>query len=367
MRRHGYLSFLAMIIFCGSCGSQPNAPMPKDSAHDPQSITDQGLGLPKTTEEMDASLAAGIDPYFVEPEDTISTRGPQCIVRDLIQDKMGNIWLATWQGIIRYDGHVFVNYTLREGLIHFHVGSLFEDSKGSLWFGMTRGGVYRYDGHTFKLFTTIDGLADNTVYSIAEDGSGNIWLGTEHGVSRYDGIVFKSYTVRDGLPDDYVNAVIKDKSGIMWFGTNKGICRYDGKTFSAMKDLASLSVQKVGSLYEDRDGNIWIGTGAQQAGGLGLCMYNGTTLTPLVNPYYVMYMCEDKKGNLWLAHNKGTGDVYFGLYRYDGKSFTNITKQDQPDNPVIFGILEDHQGNIWYGTAKGVWRYDGDEFDYYRN
>jgi len=362
-----YLSFLSLFVICSSCSGQPNSPVPKESVNSPQSITDQGLGLPKTAEEMDASLAAGIDPYFVEPEDTVSTQGPQCIVRDLIQDRAGNVWLATWQGIIKYDGHVFVNYTMREGLIHFHVGSLFEDSKGNLWFGMTRGGVYRYDGNAFKLFTTRDGLADNTVYSIAEDGSGNIWFGTEHGVSRYDGRVFKSYTMRDGLPDDYVNAVIKDKSGIMWFGTNKGISRYDGKTFSPIKDLANLSSKKVGSLYEDRLGNIWIGTNAQLAGGLGLCMYNGTTVTSLINPYYAMYICEDRKGNIWLAHNKGADGVYFGLYRYDGKSFTTITKQDQPDNPLIFGILEDQLGSIWYGTAKGVCRFDGDDFDYFRD
>ncbi len=340
--------------------------MPKESALDPQSITDQGLGLPKTTEEMNASLAAGIDPYFVEPEDTVSTRGPQCIVRNLIQDKAGYIWLATWQGIIRYDGHVFVNYTLREGLIHFHVASLFEDSNGNLWFGMTRGGVYRYNGKNFTLFTTEDGLADNTVYSIAEDGLGNIWFGTEHGVSRYDGRAFKSYTTRDGLSGDYVNAVLKDRTGTMWFGTNKGICLFDGKSFKGLTDEANLTLQKVGSLFEDRKGHIWIGCDAQQAGGQGLCRYNGVAITALVNPYYVMYMCEDRKGNLWLAHNKGADDVYFGLYRYDGNTFTNITKQDQPDNPVIFGIREDRDGNIWYGTAKGVCRFDGHSFDCFR-
>src|SRR6187401_2315464 len=63
----------------------------------------------------------------------------------------------------------FTNYTLTEGLIHFHVTTLFEDSKGNIWFGLARGRVYRYDGKVFTLFTTKDGLPHNTTNSIAED------------------------------------------------------------------------------------------------------------------------------------------------------------------------------------------------------
>src|SRR5689334_1073177 len=71
-------------------------------------------------EIVDSLVKEGIDPYFVESRDTFSVHGPQCIVRDVLQDKNGNIWLASWQGIIKYDGKVFTNYTLKESLIHFH-------------------------------------------------------------------------------------------------------------------------------------------------------------------------------------------------------------------------------------------------------
>jgi ligand-binding sensor domain-containing protein len=164
-------SLLLVFISFTSCNGQNKT----------QPIIDNGLGLPKTSVEMKSFLEAGIDPYFVETKDTFSTHGPKCIVRNLIQDKTGNFWFATWHGIIKYNGKVFTNYTLKEGLIHFHVTTLLEDSKGNIWFGNARGGVYRYDGKSFILFTTKDGLPDNTANCIAEDKNGNIWFGTENG------------------------------------------------------------------------------------------------------------------------------------------------------------------------------------------
>jgi ligand-binding sensor domain-containing protein len=65
-----------------------------------------------TTPDLDALAKEGIDPYFVESSDTISIYGPDHITRDVVQDKNGNYWFATWLGIIQYDGTHFTNYTL---------------------------------------------------------------------------------------------------------------------------------------------------------------------------------------------------------------------------------------------------------------
>ena len=359
------LTLLILFVFCISCNGQVKTVLPKDSVIKQHTITDNGLGLPKTSDEMKSFLDAGVDPYFVETKDTFSTRGPQCIVRNLIQDRSGNIWLATWHGIIKYDGTVFTNYTLKEGLIHFHVITLFEDSKGNIWFSNARGGVYRFDGKSFTLFTTKNGLIDNTANCIAEDKNGNIWFGTENGASRYDGKTFTNFTTQTGLCDNYINAIIKDKTGRIWLGTNNGINIYNGATFVKFTDKDNLPFKQVASLFQDKAGNIWIGSGAKQAGGNGLCRYDGKLLNNLINPYFVMYMCQDKKGDLWLAHNKGADNVNFALYRYDGNSFTKIIEQNKTDNPLIFGIIEDKNDNIWFGTAKGVCRYDGKLFNYF--
>jgi ligand-binding sensor domain-containing protein len=360
---HPIHSLVLLFISFTSCNGQ-NKTQPKDSVSKSQTITDNGLGLPKTSEEMKSFLDLGIDPYFIETTDTFSKHAPKCIVRNLIQDKTGNYWFATWNGIIKYDGKIFTNYTLKEGLIHFHVIALFEDSKGNIWFANGRGGVYRYDGKLFTLFTTNDGLLDNTANCIAEDKSGNIWFGTVNGVSRYDGKAFTNYTIKDGISDNYINAIIKDKKGIIWFATNNGINCYDGKSFSKFTYNDSSLFQKVSSLFEDKVGNIWIGSWAKQEGGKGLCRYNGKSVD-FITPYFVMYMFQGKKGNFWLAHNEGAANIKFSLYSYDGNSFTKIIEQSKPDNPVIFGIIEDKNENIWFGTAKGVCRYDGKSFNYF--
>lgn len=315
--------------------------------------------------ELDAALKAGIDPYFVESKDTVSYYGPKCIVRNLLLDQSGNFWLATWQGIIKYDGKVFTNYTLKENLIHFHVLSCYEDKKGNLWFGTVRGGLYKYDGKSFKLFTKRDGLAENSVGCFAEDKEGNIWFGTDNGVSRYDGKTFTNFTVSDGLSDNDVGAIIQDRSGKFWFGTAKGITCYDGKSFTKFNDNEGLPFKRVASLFEDKKGNIWIGSGAKGEKGKGLCRYDGKLLTESIAPGFVMYMFEDMKGNLWFAHNRGEANINFSLYNYDGKSVNKIMEKNDPGNPSIWGILEDKKGNIWFGSHKGVCCYNGKTFEYF--
>lgn len=352
MRKQIYF-LLSLLLLFASCNGQV--------------ITNNKAQISKSqTNIVDSLVNVGIDPYFVESTDTISTQGPQCIVRDVLQDKSGNLWLATWKGIIRYDGKVFTNYTLKYGLIHFHVLVLFEDSKGNLWFSNVRGGVYRYDGISFQLFTTNDGLSNNTTMTFAEDKSGNIWFGTENGLSRYDGKAFTIFSTKDGLSDNNINSLLQDKKGILWIGTTKGINLYDAKTFTNFLDKEGLPFQRVASLFEDKAGTIWIGSNAQQAGGKGLCSYNGKTVNELIVPNFVMYIRQNKKGNLLIAFNDYPHSPYFTLFSYDGKLLSKIYEQTEPqNNPAIFGSIEDKSGSIWFGTAKGVCRYDGKTFNYF--
>ena len=360
MKKKLLLSSFIVTLTITLCSAQT----PNDSVTKPTPADSVTKPTPKkySPSEIEAAFKAGIDPYFVETQDTFSLYGPKCIVRNVIEDKKGNIWLATWSGIIKYDGKIFTNYTLKNKLIHFHVLSLFEDSKGNLWFGTVRGGVYCYNGSLFKLFTKKSGLPDSTALCFAEDKEGNIWIGTENGASRYDGETFTNYTTKEGLRDNYVNAIICDKAGKLWFGTNNGINCYNGKTFTKFLDKTAHHFQQVTSLLEGKDGKIWIGVGK----GKGLCYFDGAVISDYLISNFVMYMCQDKKGNLWLAHNNWPATKNFILYCYDGKTFAEIIEQKSPlNNPAIFGIMEDKAGNIWFGTVEGVCRYDGKTCSYF--
>src|SRR4030095_7955773 len=104
------------------------------------------------------------------------------------------------------------------------VWSIIEDKKGDLWFGTYGNGVSKYDGKSFTNYTNKEGLSSNYINTILEDKSGNLWFGTEGGgASKYDGKFFTHYTENDGLPNNRVTSILEDKNGNLWFGTSNGL------------------------------------------------------------------------------------------------------------------------------------------------
>jgi ligand-binding sensor domain-containing protein len=292
-----------------------------------------------------------------ETKGVITPYGPKWITRNIIQDRKGNIWIAAFDGIFRYDGKSFTNITSK--VISARFFSVLEDRKGNFWFGSTGSGVYYYDGKSFTNFTTRDGLARNSVTCIYEDKTGNVWFGA----SRYDGKSFRNFTTKDGLSNNDVNSIIEDKTGKFWFATRSDTFVYDGKTFTVFTHDGK-PFTNVRSMIEDKKGNIWLG------GPGGLWCYNGSTFTNFTQKS-VGHIIEDKKGNIWTSSESAnspawvsseTGNIQaWALTRYDGKSLsekkpmvTEITNKG-----MIFGILEAFDGSIWFGTFDGVHRYDG--------
>jgi ligand-binding sensor domain-containing protein len=111
-----------------------------------------------------------------------------------------------------------------------------QDKAGNIWFGTTGEGVYKYDGKVFTQFTIQNGLTSNTVWSILQDKEGNIWFGTTDGPCRYDGKSITPVPINGNLlpeinSDGYYNnwstkktvwSMLQDKSGRIWFGTGEG-------------------------------------------------------------------------------------------------------------------------------------------------
>jgi ligand-binding sensor domain-containing protein len=331
-----------------------------------------------------------------ETKNIVTPSGPNGIVRNIIQDRKGNIWMAAFDGIYRYDarlpdgqGKSFTNITNKVSSARFF--SVFEDSKGNLWFGSIGSGVYCYDGKSLRNFTTKEGLAGNDVSCIYEDKAGNICFGTGSGASRYDGKSFRNFTTNEGPPatqadsvhvsvykhqlpavswmHNDVNAIIEDKTGRFWFGTRGNTFVYDGKTFTTITNKDGKPFTNVRSIIEDKKGNIWLG------GYDGLWCYNGSTFTNLTRDF-VGYIMEDKEGNIWTSSQRNNGlDGGFSAYdgkpilkrtwvisRYDGKSLLDkkpTVTEIMPDKGMLCGILEANDGSIWFGTSIGVFRYDG--------
>jgi len=309
------------------------------------------------------SFCNGQDKPSIESKDIINAfNAPNSITRTIKQDRKGNIWFASWEGIIRYDGNSFTNITEKKGLSPCHAFAILEDRKGNIWIGTMGEGVYRYDGKSFSNFTTKEGLASNRVGYIYEDKAGNIWFGTEGGASCYNGEIFRNFTMKDGLNSNDVNCIIEDTTGKLWFATREDAYFYDGKTFTKFNNKKGVPFKNVRLIIEDKKGNIWFG------GKDGLWRYNGNSLTNFTTDF-VGYIYEDKKGNIWTS-SESSNIKGWALSRYDENSLYNdkatVTELKTIDG-MFFGILEDSNENIWVGTLNGIYRYDGNTFNDFKD
>jgi len=327
----------------------------------------------KKTAEQLGNMQSEVDRMPTGTNTASSLHGPNSIVRTITQDRKGNIWMASWEGVFRYDGKSFTNVTNQVSSTRFF--SVLEDKKGNFWFASIGSGVYYYDGKSFLNFTSKDGLSSDRVTTIYEDRSGHIWFGSDNGVSRYDGKSFQNFKMNKGivpvtadsvhisvyqqqLPENHpmhndVNAIVEDNTGKLWFGTRGYACIYDGKTFTVVTNKDGKPFANVRSIIKDRKGNIWLG------GYDGLWRYDGRTFTNFTKNF-VGYIYEDKGGNILTssesAHNKS-----WILSRYAEKSLLNgdPTVTEIANKPMIFGVLEDDKRNIWFGSLDGVSVYDG--------
>lgn len=301
-----------------------------------------------------------------------------------------------------------------------------QDAVGNLWFGTTGEGVYRYDGKGFSQFTAKDGLSNNTVWSILEDNKGRIWFGTDSGLSRWDGKSIACISLSPGRenthsPDNALPAELavwslrQDRHGTIWIGTGSGmLCLKDGVLSNFLEDPklknpSRLTLKMVEAIHEDRKGNIWFASG-MPPGEEGLCRFDGTTLaqfkpgdqrwirTVLEKRDGVLWLgtrslgtwkydgksfsqfskepnlgvprLVDRSGNIWFSGEESENGVnsYTGIWRYDGKNLRNYTAKDGMGEFYVWCMVEDRAGNIWLGTRNmGLYRFDGKSFTPFSN
>jgi ligand-binding sensor domain-containing protein len=134
--------------------------------------------------------------------------------------------------------------------------------------------------------------------------------------------------------------------------------KYNGLSESQLKELATSKVPigQVRNVKQDRNGNILIA-----AAWGGVFRYDGKSFTNLTSSKIGLHrfwdVLEDRRGNLWFA----TTDS--GVYNYNGKSFQHFTTREGLANNAVMCIYEDKAGIIWFGTGGGgVSRYDGKSF-----
>jgi ligand-binding sensor domain-containing protein len=249
-------------------------------------------------------------------------------------------------------------------LVSQYIRSIFQDSKGNLWFGTLGEGVVRYNVKTLTYFSNPDGFNSSSVYAINEDKNGNLWFGTDQGVYKYDGKTFRNYNQKDGLNhiDISRKSILVDKSGTVWVGTHGGAYQYNpaadsngGQSFSLFKQLPPINVA---GILEDKSGNIWFASSANGVYRYAARPASGgiETITNIaekegLGENYAGGIAEDKAGNIWFTMKNG-------ICKYDGKTLTEYTAKDGLSGTEFWGIYIEQSGIIWITTRGSTTRFD---------
>ena len=133
-----------------------------------------------------------------------------------------------------------MNFNEKEGLDENYAGGLAQDKAGNMWFTM-KNGICRYDGKTFTEYTPKDGLGGTEFWGIIIEQSGIVWITARGSTTRFDPSIplpnpkaFTVFTPADGL-NCCVQSMFQDKSGNMWWSAGQGLYRFDGKRFYQVK------------------------------------------------------------------------------------------------------------------------------------
>lgn len=260
-------------------------------------------------------------------------------IRGVQEDKSGNIYFTTYEGISRFDGRAFTTLSVPSDSAPTDWKKLPDD----LWFvgPPDAGVVYRYDGkslHRLRFPTTK--------------------LGDEHFAkfprSKFPNAVYNPYDVY---------CILKDSRGNLWFGTsNVGVCRYDGKSFDWLTDRL-LTGAPVRSIFEDKQRNYWFSYSGEHSlddfrpvndFGKFQDRREGTIVEG-------MSIMKDEKGKLWTAAFRA------GAYQYDGKHKVSHPIREGETTIEVFAVYKDNQGVLWLGTHNGgAYRYNGKRFEKFR-
>lgn len=308
--------------------------------------------------------------------------GPSDNVRCGLEDKEGNLWFGTTgEGVYRYDGKSFTQFTVKDGLNSNKVWCILEDKSGNIWFGTTDGAC-RYDGKKIIRIPISENFAPvnsdnnyysewatkNTVWSIFQDKGGTIWFGTGDGVYCYNGTFFtrfldnQSVINKEGLHLKMVDCILEGDDGVIWFASgmppgSEGVCRYDGKSITSSKPNGDGWIR---SMIKDKAGHIWF-AGRNH----GNFRYDGKTFSNFTGKVGIgNSILSDRNGNIWFSGEEDDDlENVGGIWCYDGKTFKNFTTKDGIGKYSVWSMVEDSKGNIWIGTRNtGLYKYDGKSF-----
>lgn len=288
--------------------------------------------------------------------------------QNIYQDSYGFFWLASFDGLFKWDGYTIKKYYHDEknpqSISNNIVYTVYEDSRKRLWVG-TIDGLNLYDRATDSFIKCpILGKDERTsVKAILEDKSKQLWLGTSKGLCRFDGHNMKPQWLTSPIEEgEIIFCMSVDDNNNIWAGTfNKGVLKYDQQTkkialFNPVPENKDpLSRNKINCILAASDQKIWVGTEDK-----GLCLlnnegaviqrYQSFSKKEFLPQNCITSLYEDKNKTIWIGVGRGVMQVK----GKDDPAPRPVTAAAQNNNHAklvnIASIIEDKFGNTWFGS-----------------
>ena len=318
------------------------------------------------------ALALALDtPPLILDHLTTTDGMPQGTVMASLQDSHGFVWLATEDGLVRYDGHDLVRYAYSRNAVNGLPGNfifgIVEDAHGDLWLPTKDVGVARWNRATDR-FTVYRhdaanpaSLSSDATRALVIDAGGKVWIGMRGaGVDVLDPASGRIEHLHHDAADDAslisddVHALMLDRRGTVWVGTADGLDQWQAEH----RSFRHFQTKQVSSIFEDSHDSLWIGSldaGLQRMdrGGKVLNIYRHDAKQPAsLASDEVRAIIEDRAGHLWVGTADGldllsAGSDSFSHYRHDPGDEESLR------DSLIMSLYQDGAGLIWIGTRAG--------------
>lgn len=301
-------------------------------------------------------------------------------VNKIVRDSRGFLWFCTGEGLSRFDGSKFTNYTQDQGLPSRNINDLFETRDGTYLIATSAGlTVFNPNGKAYRwnlleskleydadhnsseppLFQTFVPQTDDpqakTILTLAQDLSGTIWAGTLNGLFQFkkEGAAWQFHEFSLERKGTGYPALFADSKGNVIIGSGRAIYQ-----LSPAGDLKKVVDGGANSFLEDREGRIWVGSGGNPDGLRVLTSENGTLRLATT------YTSKDglpAEGFIFALKQTSTGRIFAGLA--NGLcEFLPDARGSEPKFRVVeaekvLTLAEDSGGSLWLGTElKGAWK-----------
>ena len=308
---------------------------------------------------------------------TVKDGLPVNSINEIIQDRTGYIWAATFDGLVRFDGLRFTvfNSANSDELPSNRIIALREGRDGALWLTTEQGHVVRFRDARFTNIAFENSAARQGVAKLLVDSAGAVWVGTEKGLWT----VQRDTLVRVG-PETLnarVSALVQRRDGSVWVGTNGvGIFRVaSDRRITKIPTNSALESDFITGLAEDTSGTLWIAAYRNLwVWGQQLTLVKGAVRSPYVVQNFAQVpstgavYASARSGIYRLANDSVIGyhavSNSMGLlvwtddtdiWSVDGsnvmRGWRNVVTL--PDKRTVSSVLFDREGSVWLGTDAG--------------